>query len=70
MVIKINADERRLISESFKNLAHMSQRISERLQDSEKINYYIFENPKWGFQIKLPDKKYQLVLELKEIKDE
>lgn len=54
---------RDILREMFRVMENNFDRIMENEVD-EIIN---FSNPKWGLEVELPEGKYQLVLELKEV---
>ena len=69
--IKIRKEDVAMFREAFHYVAQQSQRISDRLDSFElEDKDYIFENSKWGIEMSLLSGEYQLVLELKEVKDE
>ena len=39
----------------------------DRIMENEVDEIINFSNPKWGLEVELPEGKYQLVLELKEV---
>lgn len=55
--------EQKMFIEMFFYMRKQCELIIKQIEE-DKIS---FDNPKWGLEAEFPDKKYQLVLELKEV---
>lgn len=53
---------------SIADMFHAMARTCLNLEEATRNKVIKFSNPKWGYEIETKDRKYQLVLELKEVK--
>lgn len=61
--------EQKLVSTMFYSMSKITKNISEDIEQHDK-DLYPIDNPLWGWEVKTEDKRYQLKLELTEIRDE
>lgn len=61
--------EQKLVSTMFYSMSKITKNISEDIEQHDE-DLYPIDNPLWGWEVKTEDSKYQLRLELTEIRDE
>lgn len=61
--------EQKLVSTMFYSMSKITKNISEDIEQHDK-DLYPIDNPLWGWEVKTEDGRYQLRLELTEIRDE
>ena len=59
-------EEARAFSELFYAMGRICGRINHNLEG----NLTILDNPRWGLEMEFDNKKYRLILELTEVKNE
>ena len=62
----MNYDDK-LEQKAIANMFYAVGKMCERLNEQTKMRILDLNNPKWGVECETKDKKYQLVLELKEV---
>ena len=67
--IVLTKSDQKLVSTMFYSMSKITKNISEDITQHKK-DIYPIDNPLWGWEVKTEDKRFQLKLELTEIRDE